>query len=257
MNRRADVHNPLPDGDVVPRLCEACEARHQGMCGALTDGELLALSGASGKRVLEPGETIVGDSQEIMAYANILSGVAKLSKTLGDGRQQIVELQFAPDFLGRPLNKESHLTIEAATRVRLCTFTKSVFERLLNANPDLKQRLLEQSLRQLDEARTWMVTLGRKTAREKLASFIAFLALHADPERSAPTQPDGQKRDRVHAPVVELPLTRADMADFLGLTIETVSRQLTALRKAGLIDLIDSRHVRIPSLQRLRDEAGD
>lgn len=247
MNKRADVHNPEPDGSVTPRLCEACEARHRGICGALTDGELLALSKVSGKRSLEPGDNIVADSDMVDAYGNILSGVAKLSKTLSDGRQQIVELQFAPDFLGRPFHKESHLTVDAATGVRLCTFPKSTFDRMVSANADLKQRLLDQSLRQLDEARDWMVTLGRKTAREKLASFLAYLARHANPANAA----QGGNT------IVELPLTRSDMADFLGLTIETVSRQLTALRKSGVINLHDARHVEIKSLAKLHQEAGE
>ncbi|MCU0831031.1 MAG: Crp/Fnr family transcriptional regulator [Rhizobiaceae bacterium] len=247
MNQRADVHHPEPDGSVTPRLCEACEARHRGICGALTDGELLALSRVSGKRSLEPGENIISDADLVASYGNMLSGVAKLSKTLSDGRQQIVELQFAPDFLGRPFHKESHLTVDAATVVRLCTFPKSTFDKMVSGNPDLKQRLLDQSLRQLDEARDWMVTLGRKTAREKLASFLAYLARHVNPEN----------REKPGGVVVELPLTRSDMADFLGLTIETVSRQLTALRKSNLINLIDSRHVEIRSMPRLLQEAGD
>jgi CRP/FNR family transcriptional regulator len=247
MNQRADVHHPEPDGSVTPRLCEACEARHRGICGALTDGELLAFSKVSGKRTLDPGSNIISDADHVDSYGNMLSGVAKLSKTLSDGRQQIVELQFAPDFLGRPFHKESHLTVDAATLVRLCTFPKSTFDRMVAANPELKQRLLDQSLRQLDEARDWMVTLGRKTAREKLASFLCYLARHSNPE----SRPNGS------VTVVELPLTRSDMADFLGLTIETVSRQLTALRKSSLINLVDSRHVEIRSVARLAQEAGD
>ena len=249
MNKWADIHEHDSEASCAPRLCESCEARHQGICGALTESELLALSKVSGKRVLEPGEMIVADADEVDGYSNILTGVVKLSKTLNDGRQQIVELQFAPDFLGRPFHAESHLTVDAATSVRLCTFPKSTFDRMVASNPELKQRILEQSLRQLDEARDWMVTLGRKTAREKLASFLAYLARHVDPHRATD--------DHAVPIVVELPLTRADMADFLGLTIETVSRQLTALRKAGLIALVDSRHIEIPSLHRLSREAGD
>jgi CRP/FNR family transcriptional regulator, anaerobic regulatory protein len=247
MNKRIDVHHPEPDGSMTPRLCEACEARHRGMCGVLTDGELVALAKSSGKKTLHPGDTLISDADHVGSYGNILSGVAKLSKTLSDGRQQIVELQFAPDFLGRPFHQESHLTIEAATIVRLCTFPKTTFDRMVVNNPDLKQRLLEQSLRQLDEARDWMVTLGRKTAREKLASFIAYLARHSQTGGAAANA----------GIVVELPLTRSDMADFLGLTIETVSRQLTSLRKSNVITLLDSRHVEIHSLSKLVSEAGD
>jgi CRP/FNR family transcriptional regulator, anaerobic regulatory protein len=250
MTLRADVHHPGKDGAVVPRLCEACEARHRGICGALTTDELVGLSKHSGKKVLGSGEVFVDDASEVLGYANIMGGVAKLTKTLPDGRQQIVGLQFAPDFLGRPFEERSRVTIETATKLQLCTFPKSMLDRLVAENPDLKQRLLDQSLRQLDEAREWMVTLGRKSAREKVAAFIAYIAEH-----SAPVQKAGSAQP-VQAVMVELPLSRADMADFLGLTIETVSRQITALKKSGLIDLVDARHISVPSLRRLRVEAG-
>ena len=246
--KRRDVHHPLADGTVIPKLCLSCEARHRGICGALTAPELVTLSKSAVKKTLHPGETVVGDSRDVLSYSNILSGVAKLSKTLPDGRQQIVGLQFAPDFLGRPFQKESHIDIEAATDISLCTFSRASVERMLNDSSEFKQRLFDQTLEQLDEARDWMVTLGRKTAREKVASFLLLVARHADPEQQL--EDDGPIN-------INLPLTRADMADFLGLTIETVSRQLTALRKAGIITLLDQRLVSIPEIERLKAASGD
>ena len=109
---------------------------------------------------------------------------------------------------------------------------------MISDNPDLERRLLEQTLKELDEARDWMVTLGRKTASEKVASFLYLIATHIDPMR----------RSTMGRATFDLPLTRADIADFLGLTVETVSRQLTRLRTDAVIEITNNRHVNIPDL---------
>lgn len=222
-------------------LCASCEARHRGICGALEPEQLLTLAKTSYKQRAGEGSELVGDAEQVDSYSNVLSGVVKLTKTLADGRQQIVGLQFAPDFLGRPFKTESSLNAEAATDVSLCSFPKRAIERMMKEQPELEHRLLEQTLRELDEAREWMMTLGRKTAAEKVASFLLLIARHIDPTADP---------DRSTA-VFDLPLTRADIADFLGLTIETVSRQLTKLRADGVIRIENNRHVTVESMARL------
>jgi CRP/FNR family transcriptional regulator len=224
--------NPHPDRkDIhtagIPVLCAACEARHNGVCGALEPDQLMTLAKTSYKHTVREGSELIGDAEKIESYSNILSGVVKLTKTLGDGRQQIVGLQFAPDFLGRPFKVESAINAEAATELSLCSFPRAAIERMMKDSPHLEHRLLTQTLRELDEARDWMVTLGRKTALEKVASFLLLIARHIDP-----TADPKQK-----SVTFDLPLTRADIADFLGLTIETVSRNLTKLRTRRIIEL--------------------
>jgi len=241
MNIRQDVHN-----SEVPALCQACEARHRGLCGALEPGQLVALAKQSWKQKVETGAELVGDSEKIASYSNVLSGVVKLSKTLADGRHQIVGLQFAPDFLGRPFKAESEINAEAATEVSLCSFPKASIERMMKESPQLEHRLLVQTLKELDEAREWMVTLGRKTASEKVASFLLLIARNIDPYRP------GSPKDVVF----DLPLTRSDIADFLGLTIETVSRQLTILRKDDVIAIENNRHITLRDMERLGRRAG-
>lgn len=239
---RKDVHT-----DGIPVLCASCEARHRGICGALEPDQLVTLARTSSKHKMGEGGELVGDAERIDSYSNVLSGVVKLTKTLSDGRQQIVGLQFAPDFLGRPFKTESAINAEAATDVALCSFPKAAIERMMRASPELEHRLFQQTLRELDEARTWMVTLGRKTAAEKVASFLLLIARHIDPTADP---------DRKEA-AFDLPLTRADIADFLGLTIETVSRQITKLRTGGVIQVENNRHVIVPDLMRLAARAGD
>jgi CRP/FNR family transcriptional regulator len=241
MNQVLNVHN-----SDVPVLCQACEARHRGVCGALDPQQLLALSKTSSKRAVDPGRELIGDAEQVEGFSNVLSGVVKLTKTLSDGRQQIVGLQFAPDFLGRPFKEESELSAEAATSVSLCSFPRASIDRMMKESPGLERRLLRQTLKQLDEAREWMVTLGRKTASEKIASFLLLIARNIDPT----ADPDRRTA------TFDLPLTRADIADFLGLTIETVSRQLTKLRADGVIRIENNRHVMIDNLQRLAARSG-
>ncbi|TWG64950.1 MULTISPECIES: Crp/Fnr family transcriptional regulator [unclassified Aminobacter] len=242
MELRKDIHS-----DGIPLLCESCQARHRGVCGALEPEQLIALAKASHKHVVKEGEELIGDAERIDVYSNVLSGVVKLTKTLSDGRQQIVGLQFAPDFLGRPFRKESSINAEAATDVSLCSFPKATMDRMMQEQPGLEHRLLQQALIELDDARDWMVTLGRKTAAEKVASFLMLIARNIDPSR------DPERR----AVTFDLPLTRADIADFLGLTIETVSRQLTRLRTDNVIRIENNRHVFVDDIRRLEARAGN
>ena len=232
--------------DDIPALCASCEARHRGICAALDAAQLIALARASHKQRAGEGEELVGEDENVERYSNVLSGVVKLTKTLSDGRQQIVGLRFASDFLGRPFRMESKLNAEAATKVSLCSFPRGAIERMMKEQPGLEHRLLQQTLKELDDAREWMVTLGRKTAAEKVASFLLLIARNIDPAAG---------RDRRSASF-ELPLTRADIADFLGLTIETVSRQITRLRADGIIAIENNRNVTVPNLARLEARSG-
>lgn len=234
---RQDIHN-----SEVPILCRACEARHKGICGALSSEQLIKLSKHTTKHSETSDSELVAGGEDIATYSNIISGVVKLVKLMADGRQQIVGLQFAPDFLGRPFKQMSSVSAEAATGVRLCSFPAKVMDDLIEETPELEHRLHEQSLKELDEAREWMLTLGRKTAAEKVASFFFMIASNIDPEA----------RSKNTDIMFEIPLKRADIADFLGLTIETVSRQITKLRKVSVIEIENNRTVIIKDLDKLK-----
>lgn len=240
--KRQDIHN-----STIPALCLSCEARHKGLCGALTPEELLRLSRHTTIRQHPARTQLITEEEPVETYANVLSGVVKLTRTLQDGRQQIVGLQFAPDFVGRPFEPDSKVGAEAASDVTLCYFSRNALDTMLKEQPELEHRLLRQALGELDEARELMLTLGRKTAEEKLASFLYMIARHIDPT----TGPDHS-----NAVTFDLPLTRTDIADFLGLTIETVSRQLTKLRKAGVVKVENNRHFHVPDMARLQDISG-
>ncbi|MCY1664850.1 Crp/Fnr family transcriptional regulator [Rhizobium sp. SL86] len=236
---RRDIHSTE-----IPVLCRSCEVRHKGMCGALNPDELTLLSRHTRQLQHSSGEELVGESTDVEAYDNVMRGVVKLSKTLEDGRQQIVGLQFAPDLVGRLYATESPMTAEAASDVEVCRVPKVMLERLIERNPALRKRLMDQALRELDEAREWMVTLGRKTASEKVASLLMLIAVHLDPDAR------GDRR------IFDLPMSRLDIADYLGLTIETVSRQFSRLKKDGIISITANRHIEVQSLAKLQSRCG-
>jgi CRP/FNR family transcriptional regulator len=180
--------------------------------------------------------------------ASVVTGVASLSQTMEDGRTQMLGLLLPSDFLGRPGREAALYDVQAVSDVTLCSFKRKPFEELMLHTPHIGQRLLEMTLDELDAARQWMLILGRKTAREKIASLLSTLVQRERSLAGASTE-DGVS--------FELPLTREAMADYLGVTLETVSRQISALKKEGVIVLEGSRHIRIPHLERLRQEAGD
>ncbi len=236
---RKDIHN-----SDVPVLCRSCEVRHRGICGALDPEQLAYLATHSTRRARASSQELIAAGQEQARYANLMRGVVKLTKLMADGRQQIVGLQFAPDFLGSPFTDQTDVTAETATDVELCTFPRAVLEEIMHLSPQLEHRVHQQAHRELDEARDWLLTLGRKSAAEKVASFLYLIATHIDPAH----------HDRRQNVEFELPLRRSEIADFLGLTTETVSRRLTKLRKSGVIGIENARHVTVPDIDRLRLE---
>jgi len=199
-------------------------------------------------KTFQAGQTIVHAGDRVEFVGSVMRGVAALSKNLIDGRRQIVGLLLPSDFIGSLNQKISPFDVEAISEVTICQFPKSRFEALVLSSPELKRGLLEVALDELDTAREWMLLLGRKTAREKISSLLVILA-HHDAAQYGHNPADG-----LFFPVL---LPRADMADYLGLSFETVSRQISALKNDGIIVLDDLQHIRVPDFAMLLNEAGD
>ncbi|MGA7328624.1 MAG: Crp/Fnr family transcriptional regulator [Rhodomicrobium sp.] len=228
--------------------CDACAIRHRAVCSALDRDELLALNRISTRKHIPKGQTIFSEGEPRGYFSNIVSGVVKLTKSLDDGRQHIIGLLFAPDFVGRAYRSDNPYFAEAATDVELCMFPTTGFERILKEHPSLEHRLFELTLSELDASQEWMLLLARKTAAEKVASFLLMLARRAENLGCAHS-------GKANSIQIDLPLTRAEIADCLGLTIETVSRQITKLKTAHVIDLLNYREIAVPDLDRLRKAA--
>ena len=173
---RKDIHNSN-----VPKLCQSCDVRHKGMCGALNAKELVDFAQFTRVVKVSAGDVLLQEQGPVVSYANVMRGVLKLTKTLADGRQQIVGLQFAPDFVGRLHQDESHVRVEACSDVEICSITRNALRKMLEENPALEAKLLHQALREVDQGREWMLALGRKTAHEKVASFLMMMVRQLDP----------------------------------------------------------------------------
>ena len=226
--------------------CSQCPIRHRAVCARCDDDELGVLESIKSYRNFEAGEPILWRGEPLVYVASVVNGVASLSKTLEDGRTQMVGLLLPSDFIGRPGRAEIEFDVTATTDVTLCCFERDPFEKLVEETPHISQRLMELALDELDAARDWMLLLGRKTAREKIATFIEMLVRRShSPDQSA------------NLSKMDLPMTRDQIANYLGLTLETVSRQLNALKKDGVITFSDRRHFEVVDLGLLHKATGD
>jgi CRP/FNR family transcriptional regulator, anaerobic regulatory protein len=228
--------------------CSECPIRHRAVCARCDTDELVLLEHIKYYRSFQAGQPIIWAGDRMEFVGSVVSGIATLTQTMEDGRRQMVGLLLPSDFVGRPGRATAAFDVTATTDLVMCCFRKKPFEDLMSSTPHIAQRLLEMTLDELDAAREWMLLLGRKTAREKIASLVLIIARR---DAALYLRRGGGKT------AIDLPLTREEMADYLGLTLETVSRQISALRKDGVIELEGNRHVRIPDMDRLMEEAGD
>ncbi len=232
----------------VTQDCSECPIRHRAVCARCEADELARLEDIKYYRRFEAGQTVIWSGDRMDFVGSVVSGIATLTQTMEDGRTQMVGLLLPSDFVGRPGRQSAAYDVVATTDVVMCCFRKAPFEDLMERTPHIAQRLLQMTLDELDAAREWMLVLGRKTAREKIASLLSIIA-----RRDATLNMAG-----LDGPVTfDLPLTREAMADYLGLTLETVSRQVSALKKDGIIQLEGKRHITVPDMSLLLEEAGD
>ncbi|KAA0917674.1 transcriptional regulator FnrL [Aquicoccus porphyridii] len=236
------------DTIAVPQKCDDCPIRHRAVCARCEPEELAQLEQIKYYRKFEAGQTVIWAGDRMDFVGSVVTGIASLTQTMEDGRTQMVGLLLPSDFVGRPGRDGTVYDVVATTDLVMCCFRKKPFENMMEATPHVAHRLLEMTLDELDAAREWMLVLGRKTAREKIASLLSIVA-----RRDATLRKTGM----VGRLVFDLPLTREAMADYLGLTLETVSRQISALKRDGVIELEGKRHVTVPDFARLMEEAGD
>jgi CRP/FNR family transcriptional regulator len=212
-----------PQGGSDP--CSTCVARPLSVCNAIGDADLARLAAVAVVTEAPAGRTFIREGESADCFFNVTAGSAKLFKLLPDGRRQITGFVGIGHFLGLAVSDVYAFSAEAMEPVRYCRFSRARLRGLLDDFPLMEKRLLEVAATELVAAQEQMLLLGRKTARERLASFLLL--------QSSQGLPCGTSRNRF-----TLPMSRGDIADYLGLTIETVSRTLTRLRGEGLIELL-------------------
>lgn len=204
--------------------CASCGARSFSVCDAIEDRDLARLASVAVPKELATGQALLEEGDPAEHFFNVTAGALKLYKGLSDGRRQITGFAYAGHFLGLAVSSTYAFSAEAIGPVRVCRFSRRELRVLLDEFPQLEKRLFEAASNELVAAQEQMLLLGRKTAVERVASFL----LGAAGEDPCCTRAGVQ---------LHLPMSRHDIADYLGLTIETVSRTFTRLKADHLIEL--------------------
>ncbi len=205
--------------------CSDCWVRHFSICGSLEPSEMQIFEHLGRHVHFAPCETVFAEEEMTASFYNLLEGVMRLYKLLPDGRRQIVGFALPGDFLGMATAERNNFSADAIGSVEVCRFSKASFLRFAEDKPHLLRRINELAIRELGQARDHMVLLGRRSAEEKVAAFLIGWR-------------DRLTRQTGPSATVALPMSRQDIADYLGLTIETVSRTFTKLEREGVIEII-------------------
>jgi len=215
----------LVAGEASGQPCTDCAVRRFSVCAALDRAELRELERLGRHVLFASSETVFAQEDMTASFYNLLEGVMRLYKLLPDGRRQIVGFALPGDFLGMATSARHSLSADAIGPVVVCRFSRTSFARFIEDKPHLLRRINEFAVRELSQAQDHMVLLGRRSAEEKVASFLVNwrdrLAQLSSPAKTVP-----------------LPMSRQDIADYLGLTIETVSRTITKLERDGVIEIL-------------------
>ena len=193
------------------------------MRGAAASAPRAGASSQGVRRSFERGAEIFAEGEVCTWFYKVVSGTVRTGKLLSDGRRQIDAFHLPGDIFGLEAGDKHRFTAEAVNNVEVIAFRCGGLGSLAQADRAFNETLMSSMLTSLDRAHDHMVLLGRKTALEKMASFLLDLA-----------------RRLAQGNRVDLPMQRTDIADHLGLTIETVSRTLTQMVKAGLIRLAET-----------------
>lgn len=218
--------------------CRNCAARCHSLCGSVPEEHLGEFADIVQTIQLRPHQRVVMEGDPADHSFNIVSGSAKLVKALPDGRQQIVGFLLTGDFFGFPVDGVYPYSVEAIGEVQLCRFERVRFEALLGRLPAAGSALRERLVGDLAAAQEHLLSLGQKSALERLAGFLLQLSDRA------------HRLGRAGNPVA-LPMTRAEIADYLGLTLETVSRTFGRLKDQGLIAVGGRHDVTLEAMDRL------
>lgn len=222
--------------------CDTCPVRDRAACSALSGDERVQLARIGRHRDVAQGETVMAAGDDNIACATLISGALKIASYDSEGTERILSLVHPAGFVGEMFAPVSHHDVVALTDSRLCVFSRKEYEAALGAFPALATALLRRSAEDLFETRALIDLMGRRSAETRVAGLLLAFAKAAS---DSPCHP---------AASFDLPLKRGEIAGLLGLTIETVSRQLSRLEANGLIRRHGARGIEIrdaPALQTL------
>ena len=217
-----DAPRTTHEATAAGQICDRCGSRVAGLCQPLDAAALDEISAEANQMTLPAHSAVFREGDPAGRVFTLIEGVAKLTRLLPDGKQQVVGFRFAGDVVGYTTLKTYPFDVELLTDSRICRLERTQLDGLLSRYPKLERRMLDLCVQELTATQEQLVTVGRRPAEARVAAFLISL-VEASRRRGQPRQ------------VLDMPMTRADIADFLGLTLETVSRSLTAFRKRGWI----------------------
>jgi len=242
-HRRPPAHGLGLNSQRDEDSCASCGARQKGVCSAMDDHDLRRLAAARVVCFAATGQGFIAEGDQADSFFSVKTGTARLFKSLPDGRRQITGFAGSGHFLGLAVSGTYAFSAEAIGVTQYCRFSRLRLRVVLDDFPTLERRLLELACNELVAAQAQMLLLGRKSARERVASFLVGRC-HAASPLERPRQ------------ILHLPMTRGDIADYLGLTIETVSRTLTKLKVERVITIPNSSEIVILRPHDLKGFAG-
>lgn len=212
-------------------FCAICEVRKASICAELSPDEMKAVSQTMAHLPVKDAQTLIKEGEASEYLYVVVSGSFRLVRMLEDGRRQIVGFAFPGDYLGMGEAVSNDYSVEALEPSLVCRFSQSFLEEMSDRHTGIKDRLIAKGRTELHKAQDHIVILGKQNAEERVMTFLNML------------------RAQLRTDEIYLSMSRQDMADYLGLRLETLSRTLTKLRKAGEIARIEGRVVELNSAE--------
>ena len=241
--------NKIADASCLCGKCSNCAIHNRAVCRSASPEALIQLNRISHLRTYARGSIIQAQGESCSIVGNIVEGVVKLSSASVNGDDHIVGLLFPSDFFGRLFAEESSFSYEAATDVTLCSMNKAAFERFLMDHPAVEHEMLKAKLDELDAVREWAAITNGHTTMQRVATLIYVFSRRAENQHL--NHPDAPST------TVHVPLSRRDIADYLGTTPETLSRNIQMLSRSKVIRIINAKHFELLSVSELIKHSGE
>jgi CRP/FNR family transcriptional regulator len=228
----------LVENQTLINRCTICKVRTFSFCRCLDEPKLQHFSNISFEKKFINKENIFIQKDPSTYMYNITEGNVKIYQLLDDGRIQIIGFLYPGDFFGSYRNNKYNYCAESIGDLKTCVFDQKILDKYLDENPVLAKELLNKTSFELTLAQDRLTVLGKLNAGERLIKFLLNIS---------------KQRNRIgwQNNPISLPMTRQDIADYLGLTIETVSRELSALKSSNVIKVISSKQIYLNDIKSL------
>tara|TARA_B100001996_G_scaffold100339_1_gene75174 strand:+ start:643 stop:1359 length:717 start_codon:yes stop_codon:yes gene_type:complete len=232
-------HGNVDNQENLINRCTICKVRTYSFCRCLDDSKLQVFSNISFQKEFSNGENIFIQNDPSQYLYNITEGNVKIYQLLDDGRIQIIGFLYPGDFFGTYRNNKYNYCAQSIGELKVCVFEQKILDRYLDENPVLSKELLNKTSFELTLAQDRITVLGKLKAVERISKFLLNIS---------------EQRERIgwQNNPISLPMTRQDIADYLGLTIETVSREFSNLKSSNIIKIISSKQIYLTDLESLK-----